>query len=151
MALVRCLVVATLVALCHCNQQRFNKPPNIFFLLTDDQDLMLGGNTPMAYTRNSMASGGAQLNNFFVNTPVCCPSRTTLLSGMYPHNWHTTTGGCMHMNVTTPAFQQSMLGVHMKKLYSDGHSTQMEDIASSTKCPTLWRGTHCTMTLIYLM
>ena len=76
----------------------------------------------MAYTRNFMASGGAQLNNFFVNTPVCCPSRTTLLSGMYPHNWHTTKGGCMHMNVTTPAFQQSTLGVHMKKL---GYTTGM--------------------------
>ena len=116
MAAKALVVAAALLASCRCS------PPNIFLLLTDDQDLMLGGNTPMSFTRTFMSEGGAQLNNFFVNTPVCCPSRTTLLSGSYPHNWHTTEGGCMHMNVTTPAFQQSTLGVHMKTL---GYTTGM--------------------------
>ena len=114
--LVRVLVVAGLLAFCR------SKPPNVFLLLTDDQDLMLGGNTPLPYTRAFMSEGGAQLNNFFVNTPVCCPSRTTLLSGKYPHNWHSTKGGCMHMNVSTPEFQQSTIGVHMQPL---GYTTGM--------------------------
>lgn len=104
------LMLATVATLCYCKQ------PNIVFLLTDDQDLMLGGTTPMSYTRQFMSTHGAQLNNFFVNTPVCCPSRTTLLSGKYPHNWHVTHGGCMSMNVTNPVFQQSTIGVHMQKL-----------------------------------
>ena len=29
---------------------------------------------------------GAQLTNFFVNTPICCPSRTEFFSGRYFHN-----------------------------------------------------------------
>lgn len=110
------LLVAALLALCRC------QPPNVVLLLTDDQDLTLGGNIPMPYTRAFMSEGGAQLNNFFVNTPVCCPSRTTLLSGKYPHNWHATRGGCMHMNVTNPVFEQSTIGVHMQPL---GYTTGM--------------------------
>lgn len=98
-----------------------SQPPNIVFLLTDDQDLLLGGTTPMAYTKSLLETRGAELTNFFVNTPVCCPSRTTLLSGIFPHNWHTVDGGCMHMNVTTPLFQESSLGVLMKRLnYTTG-------------------------------
>ena len=109
------LVVSLLVCACSC------KPPNIILLLTDDQDLLLGGMSPMTFTHSLLESSGATLANFFVNTPVCCPSRTTLLSGIYPHNWHTVNGGCMHMNVTNPVFQASMVSVHMKALgYTTG-------------------------------
>ena len=108
--LVQCVVLAALLASCR------SKLPNVVLLLTDDRDLTLGGETPMAYTRQFMSSAGAKLNNFFVNTPVCCPSRTTLLTGKYPHNWHSTRGGCMHMNVTNPVFERSTIGVRMQEL-----------------------------------
>lgn len=99
------------------------RQPNMILLLTDDQDLTLGGNTPMPYTRGLMSTAGAKLNNFFVNTPVCCPSRATILTGKYPHNWHTTSpGACMHMNVTSPAFKKSTIGVQMRSL---GYTTGM--------------------------
>ena len=97
------------------------KRPNIIFLFNDDQDLTLGGATPMSFTQNLMERG-VKLENFFVNTPVCCPSRTTLLTGGYPHNWHTINGGCMHMNVTNEKFEQSTIGVYMQKL---GYTTGM--------------------------
>eukprot|EP01043_Picozoa_sp_COSAG02_P018718 COSAG02_NODE_881_length_16214_cov_5.907726_7_plen_351_part_00 len=50
---------------------------------------------------------GTYMENFFVNTPVCCPSRATLFSGNYPHNnvapQSTAPKGldncCMHMNL----------------------------------------------------
>lgn len=29
---------------------------------------------------------GVTLSNYFVNTPVCCPSRATLLTGRHAHN-----------------------------------------------------------------
>ncbi|XP_003384556.1 PREDICTED: extracellular sulfatase Sulf-1-like [Amphimedon queenslandica] len=94
--------------------------PNIILLFNDDQDITLGGTTPMAFTEKLMSTG-ATVDNFFVNTPVCCPSRTTLLSGGYPHNWHTTTGGCMHMNVMNDQFRQRTIGIYMKALgYTTG-------------------------------
>ena len=98
-----------------------DKKPNIIFLFNDDQDEILGGATPMEFTQELMTRG-AKLENFFANTPVCCPSRTTLLSGGYPHNWHTVNGGCMHMDVTTEEFEQSTIGVYMQKL---GYTTGM--------------------------
>ncbi len=109
------ILLCTLVAHCYCK-------PNIIFLLTDDQDLTLGGMTPLSFTNSLMEKEGGTLKNFFVNTPVCCPSRTTLLTGIYPHNWHVTSGpSCMHMGVTNSNFQQATIGVQMKKLnYTTG-------------------------------
>ena len=96
--------------------------PNVLVLLTDDQDLTLGGMTPMVFTQELMESEGATLENFFVNTPVCCPSRTTLLTGMYPHNWHVTSGpSCMHMGVVNSRFEKAAIGKQMKTLnYTTG-------------------------------
>ena len=74
------------------------QPPNIVFFLTDDQDQMLGGSfpqtapgkaTPMPKTKNLFEAGGATATNFFIHTPICCPSRAETLTGRYLHNVHT--------------------------------------------------------------
>jgi len=43
------VLVVSLVA-CMCNSSR--RPANIVLLLTDDQDLMLGGTAPMTFTKS---------------------------------------------------------------------------------------------------
>ena len=96
-------------------------PPNIIFILTDDQDQVLGGSfpttapdgaTPMPQTRELLQARGAMATNAFIHTPVCCPSRAETLTGRYLHNLKTpgrctmaydgfdpATGGacCMHV------------------------------------------------------
>ena len=96
--------------------------PNIVLLLTDDQDLLLGGMSPIARTL-AFLSDGAYLKNFFVNTPVCCPSRATLISGRFPHNTlynHSADPNglpsCMHMNASSSDFEEKSIGKYMKKL-----------------------------------
>lgn len=60
--------------------------PNILFLLSDDQDSILGGTDHMPQLKHWIANQGATLANFFVHTPACCPSRSSILSGRYLHN-----------------------------------------------------------------
>eukprot|EP01052_Picozoa_sp_SAG31_P027721 SAG31_NODE_2617_length_5370_cov_10.481503_6_plen_170_part_00 len=56
--------------------------------LQDDQDQMLGasfprvaegGATPMPKTMHTMEEGGTMATNFFIHTPICCPSRSELI------------------------------------------------------------------------
>jgi N-acetylglucosamine-6-sulfatase len=61
-------------------------PPSFVFILTDDQDVLLGGLEAMPYTRTLIQEQGMTFENGFVSTPICCPSRTSTLSGLYGHN-----------------------------------------------------------------
>lgn len=83
--------------------------PNMIWIVTDDQDQMLGGSfpihngaTPMPKTQRLMAEGGTTALNFFVHTPICSPSRSELLSGRYFHNIKQTGAPlwAMHVNDT---------------------------------------------------
>ncbi|KAJ8603911.1 hypothetical protein CTAYLR_009712 [Chrysophaeum taylorii] len=74
---------------------------NIVVVFADDQDWALGGWTPMNKTAKLVAESGAIFAHHFVNTPVCCPSRATLLSGKHFHNVRVANlsdGGCMHVD-----------------------------------------------------
>lgn len=75
-----------------CNEQEPNpkenlERPNILFILTDDQAYWATGfsgnqqlHTPVL---DSLAAQGASFTNFFANTPVCSPSRASLLTSKY--------------------------------------------------------------------
>lgn len=87
--------------------------PNIIFILTDDQDSKLGrgGYTDlgslevMPKLQKHLMAGGARMSNAFVNTPICCPSRTEFLSGRYYHNVGPPahSGSCMHVDTSSVA------------------------------------------------
>ncbi|XP_065363312.1 N-acetylglucosamine-6-sulfatase-like [Calliphora vicina] len=74
------------------------KFPNIVLILTDDQDVTLNGLLPMQNVKNLIGLMGATFENAFTTSPLCCPSRASLLSGRYQHNhrtWNNSLeGGC---------------------------------------------------------
>jgi len=72
--------------------------PNFVLFLQDDQDEYLGGWTPMKQATTMLVENGARATNGFIHTPVCCPSRSELLTGRYFHNVRmpSPSGGCMH-------------------------------------------------------
>ncbi len=69
---------------------------NVVFILTDDQGVWAAGcyGNPEIRTPNidRLAESGMRFENFFVASPVCSPSRATLLTGRIPsqhgvHDW----------------------------------------------------------------
>jgi arylsulfatase A-like enzyme len=70
--------------------------PNVLFILSDDQGQWAAGcyGNPEIRTPNldRLANEGVRFQNFFVATPVCSPSRATILTGRIPsqhgiHDW----------------------------------------------------------------
>jgi len=72
--------------------------PNIVLILTDDQDAALGGAEPLEQGRKLLADAGAEFVNAYATTPICCPSRASILTGRYLHNTevrnNSVQGGC---------------------------------------------------------
>lgn len=66
------------------------KRPNIVFILTDDLSWNL-----LAYMPNvlAMQKEGTSFSNYFVTDSLCCPSRSSIFTGMFPHNTGVLTNG----------------------------------------------------------
>ena len=104
--------------------------PNFVFILTDDQDRLLGesGYTSlgsleiMPNLRSKLIDEGAIVDNFLVNTPICCPSRTEFFTGRYFHN----AGGpeiekCMHADTSLAGSSEvGLFGVLKNNGYNVG-------------------------------
>eukprot|EP00511_Aplanochytrium_stocchinoi_P009394 CAMPEP_0204864468 /NCGR_PEP_ID=MMETSP1348-20121228/4082_1 /ASSEMBLY_ACC=CAM_ASM_000700 /TAXON_ID=215587 /ORGANISM="Aplanochytrium stocchinoi, Strain GSBS06" /LENGTH=589 /DNA_ID=CAMNT_0052015113 /DNA_START=333 /DNA_END=2103 /DNA_ORIENTATION=- len=114
------------------------KKHNILFILTDDQDLLLGQekngdaysklgaiDEVMPTVKNRILKKGAFFNNFFINTPICCPSRTEFFTGRYFHNLvhehENEEDICMHANTTRVALKdKGMFGLLTAAGYNTG-------------------------------
>ena len=73
-------------------------PPNIVWLVAEDQSPdffpMYGDNTAALPYLSTLAEDGVVFSNAYAPVPVCAPSRSALITGMYPtslgtHNMRT--------------------------------------------------------------
>lgn len=71
-----------------------NDAPNIILILTDDQrwDTL----EYMPTVSNELAANGTTFLNAYVTTPLCCPSRASILTGQYAHNHGVLVNGGPH-------------------------------------------------------
>ncbi len=76
------LIAALLIS---CGGSKPNtRSPNIIVFLADDMDVKL-----MPFMKNVdelITRQGATLTNYITTTPLCCPSRSSMLTGEYAHN-----------------------------------------------------------------
>lgn len=85
-----CLFLLTIFSLQH-HAQADPVPPNVVLVFIDDMgwgDFSCFGNTSVE-TENidRLASEGIRFEQFYVNSPICSPSRVAISTGQYPYRW----------------------------------------------------------------
>jgi arylsulfatase A-like enzyme len=120
--------------------------PNIIFFLTDDQDLLLNSLDYMPHLKALITDHGAAFSHYFVPLSLCCPSRTTLLTGEYTHNHEVFTNGApdggfqkayasgLESSTIATAFQ----GAHYRTVLLGKYLNGYPDTASPTYIPPGW-------------
>ncbi|XP_005989490.2 N-acetylglucosamine-6-sulfatase [Latimeria chalumnae] len=83
-----------------------SRRPNVVLILTDDQDLLLGGMVPLNKTKMLIGDAGMTFTNAYVASPLCCPSRASILTGKYPHN-HRVVNNTLEGNCSSGAWQKT--------------------------------------------
>uniref|UniRef100_A0A8C2PNX6 N-acetylglucosamine-6-sulfatase n=1 Tax=Cyprinus carpio TaxID=7962 RepID=A0A8C2PNX6_CYPCA len=93
----------------HCNnlaEAKMNPRANIVLILTDDLDVSIGGMIPLVKTKKLIGDAGITFTNTFVASPLCCPSRASILTGKYPHNHHVV-NNTLEGNCSSTAWQKT--------------------------------------------
>jgi len=97
-----CLLLGSYMLLhtCYGQQPRSEERPNILWIVSEDNSPLLGcygdtfATTPVL---DHFASQGVLYELAFATAPVCAPSRSTLITGVYPPSM-----GTQHMRSTNP-------------------------------------------------
>ena len=84
---VRIAVVATLAAFALPAAAGAAEPsPNVILIVTDDQALSDYDKTSMPRTTKLLGRSGTTFRQAIATTPLCCPSRASIITGQYGHN-----------------------------------------------------------------
>ncbi|MFG1905133.1 sulfatase [Kribbella sp. NPDC048928] len=93
------VVLALLVVLAGCSKTQQpivqqapvkSERPNIVFVLTDDLSMNLLQHMPQV---QQLAKDGASFANYSVTDSLCCPSRSSIFTGKFPHDTGVFTNG----------------------------------------------------------
>ena len=89
-----CLAVCAALLAMLCSPLHGAERPNIITVFIDDMgwsDLScFGGKVTETENIDRLAAEGIRFTNFYVNSPICSPSRVALTTGQYPHRWRIT-------------------------------------------------------------
>src|SRR5690554_3272504 len=95
------MILAALILITwHDHAQAQQKQPNILWIVSEDNSAFIGAyGDEFATTPNldKLAERSVLYENAFAAAPVCAPSRSTLITGVYP-----TSMGTQHMRSTNP-------------------------------------------------
>ncbi len=85
-----CLLFSLVLLLCSADAKR----PNFIVVFVDDMGFSdvscFGGHQAATEHIDQLAKEGIRFTNFYVNSPICSPSRVALSTGQYPQRWNVT-------------------------------------------------------------
>lgn len=81
---LRLIAASLFIVLAYQGSADAETRPNIILIITDDQryDML----SYMPKLGDALVNKGTLFNNAVVTTPLCCPSRASILTGQYAHN-----------------------------------------------------------------
>lgn len=86
-SLILCLILLSALSKFVFGKER----PNILFIFIDDMgygDLGCYGNKQVETPNiDKLAGEGIRFSKFYVNAPICSPSRVAVTTGQYPSRW----------------------------------------------------------------
>ncbi|MCB9146100.1 MAG: sulfatase [Anaerolineales bacterium] len=125
----------------HASEERLNDPrPNIILVMTDDQPYHTVDYMP--FVKTELIKNGVQFENGVVTTPLCCPSRSSILSGQYAHNHNVLTntlplGGATKFDPSL-SFSILMQEVGYRTAYFGKYLNNYEDVQPYGAMPPGW-------------
>ncbi|MCA1706295.1 MAG: sulfatase-like hydrolase/transferase, partial [Actinobacteria bacterium] len=115
--LTRALSALALAATSSCVTTASHKgtpPPNVIVFVTDDQRAS-GTMLVMPEVKRWFSANTTRFPNAFATTPLCCPSRASIMTGRYAHNH-----GVRHNHQSHTLDQSATVQHHLRK---EGYST----------------------------
>ena len=87
------LLILLLCSTASLREAHASTKPNVIVVFIDDMgysDFSCFGGTVETQHIDRLAKEGIKFTNFYVNSPICSPSRVALTTGQYPHRWRIT-------------------------------------------------------------
>eukprot|EP01084_Bolivina_argentea_P122303 216727_1 len=127
--------------------------PNIIFILMDDQDLLLNSPDYMDNLQSLIVDEGMYIQNGYVSTPVCCPSRTATITGRYFHNIGAPNGSCMNIDAIGNVFSNTTIfqTLYQSGLYNTGVFGKLTNDDETYFCKQNRNVTEAGMSRVYSM
>jgi N-acetylglucosamine-6-sulfatase len=126
-------------------QETTQKKPNIIFVLTDDLDA--ASIRYMPTVQRQLIEKGTTFENGILATPVCCPSRATMLRGQYTHNHGITAAGKAARFFLDGGLEKSTVATWLDQAgyktalagkYINGYAESLDDSGDYRHVPPGW-------------
>ncbi len=109
-------VLAFAIRLGHAteSQAETTPPPNVLVIVSDDQPTGMVKRMPVL----DSAEGFTRFNSYYDNNPLCCPTRSTLLTGLYSHHTGSRSTRTRRRSMTPPLWPPGSTTPAMRPAFS---------------------------------